>query len=328
MSGEPPSRHTPIDLVCAGALALLTAGAVLVPAVRETTLATVLSVAFVPFVPGYALLRTVASRRASRHRAEPLSASFAPRSGGWTTLIEWTVLSIATSLAIAAGLGFALTLAPVEVGSHWIIALLCVLTLPVIGAALGLHRWVVGDGSRATTTARPWPGEGRLREAFYPHSRADLVVSVVLISVLAAITVGAVYMIAFPGDGTRYTTLAVLNDDGDQLTAANYPDELSEGEPTSLVLEIHNAEGESTTYTVVVQLQRLEDGSVTDVTSLDRFELGVEAGETVRYEHEVTAETTGDARLVYLLYVGEPPDEPSTENTYRSVHLSFTAEEN
>lgn len=326
MSDEPNSRgHVPIDLVCVAALTLLTAGAVLVPTIRGTTIANALSAVFVSFVPGYVLLRAVAYRRASQRRAEPLSFATA-RSGGWTTLIEWTVLSIGASLAITAGLGFVLTTAPVDVRSHWIIVLLCLLTLPAIGAALRFHRRAAGDGTRATTTARLWPGEGRLRDAFRPRSRTDLAVTVVLISVLAAITVGAVYMVAFPGDGTNYTTLAVLNDDGDQLTAANYPDELSEGEPASLVLEIHNREGEATAYTVVTQLQRIEDGSVANTTEADRFELDVGAGETVRYEHEVTAETTGDVRLVYLLYVGDPPSDPTTDNAYRSVHLSFTAD--
>lgn len=327
--GSPPAERAPNDLVAAVALTLLTAAAVLVPPIRGTSIATALSTAFVLLVPGYVLLRTLAYRRGSRQRTASLAANAS--AGDWTTLIERTVLSVALSLLLAAGVGFALRAAPVEAGSPLIVVTLCSLALLTTGMAFRYRQRLAWVGWRGDDATRPRTGGVNLRETLRPRSRTDLAVTVVLVGVVAAIAVGGAYVVASPGGGPSHTTLTLLNDDGEQLTAANYPDELSAGEPASLVVEVRNEEGESTTYTVVVQLQRVEDGSPTATTEVDRFELAADTGETVRYEHELPARsagptgTTGDGelRLVYLLYVGPPPEEPTAENAYRSVHLSF-----
>lgn len=323
-NGSNSPNRTPIELVGVVILALLTAGAVLVPIVRELPVTTALSTAFVLFVPGYVLLKTVDYRRAIRHQAEEPLAFGGTRFGDWTTVLEWTVLSIALSLVIAVGIGLVLMATPVGIDPRLIVVSLCSLALLTTGAALR-YRQRLESGYRGPDLVRSWLGEGGLRRTLRPRSRTDLAVTVILVAVLAAIAVGGVYVIAAPGGGPSHTTLALLNDDGEQLRAADYPDGLSAGEPTSLVVEVRNQEGESTTYTVIAQLQRVEDGSVADATTVDRFELEADAGETVRYEHEVTADASGDLRLVYLLYVGDPPENPTTGNAYRSVHLSFEA---
>ena len=62
--------------------------------------------------------------------------------------------------------------------------------------------------------------------------------------------------------------------------------------------------------------------SVIGETELDRFELSADAGETARVAHDVDPPATGsEHRIVYLLYVGDAPDDPSREGAYRYVQL-------
>jgi uncharacterized membrane protein len=55
---------------------------------------------------------------------------------------------------------------------------------------------------------------------------------------------------------------------------------------------------------------------------IDRFNTRVPAGETKRVERAITPTKSGDRmRLSFLLYKGEPPQDPSPENAYRETHL-------
>ena len=48
----------------------------------------------------------------------------------------------------------------------------------------------------------------------------------------------------------------------------------------------------------------------------------VDSGETWQTEHDLVSTMTGqELRVSYLLYVGEPPAEPTTENADQSLQL-------
>jgi uncharacterized membrane protein len=62
--------------------------------------------------------------------------------------------------------------------------------------------------------------------------------------------------------------------------------------------------------------------AVLEQAELQRFSQRVGANETWHRNHTVTPTLEGERlRLVYLLYMGAPPDTPTTENAYREVHL-------
>jgi len=77
----------------------------------------------------------------------------------------------------------------------------------------------------------------------------------------------------------------------------------------------------------VVELQRVRgsDGGAPKVVQdrrLATFTPTVSAGQSWRTTHEVTPTMTGEnLRLAYLVYEGDPPQNPTTENAYRHVHV-------
>jgi uncharacterized membrane protein len=126
--------------------------------------------------------------------------------------------------------------------------------------------------------------------------------------------------------------LLTQNETG-QLVAEDYPDEFQRGESKPLVVKLTNEEGQTTDYSVVVELQRVEQGSdggarVLEDSQLATFTPTVESGESWRTTHDVTPTMTGEnLRLTYLVYKGDPPEDPTTENAYRHVHVWVTVTE-
>jgi len=79
-------------------------------------------------------------------------------------------------------------------------------------------------------------------------------------------------------------------------------------------------------YTVVVALQavrfRNNSSGVMRQERLGRFQTRLSHNETWQRNHTIEPTMTGERlRLVYLLYEGAAPSQPTVENAYREVHL-------
>jgi uncharacterized membrane protein len=168
---------------------------------------------------------------------------------------------------------------------------------------------------------------------FQPESRRGLFLNVALgVSVVLLLgSVAGAY--AYPAQGQTFTELYVVtqSDDG-QFVAGDYPSEFDAGESRPVYPTVTNHEGASQTYTLVATLQRVErtDGgtSVTREAELTRVTRTLDDGETMRIEHDLRPTFGGDRlRVQYLLYVGDPPANPSTETAYRSTHLWISVDE-
>ncbi|WP_224332691.1 DUF1616 domain-containing protein [Haloprofundus halobius] len=172
----------------------------------------------------------------------------------------------------------------------------------------------------------------RLRSWFGVVVRSVSIANVVLAAAVV-FSVGAVaYSVGAGGESSQHTELYVLgeNEDG-TADASTYPDELVVGEPTRLTAAVDNHERTAQSYTLVVQLDRVnpdaesESGPVVTATQrVGTYERTVGAGETWRISNRIVADESvvGDrVRLTYLLYRGEPPREPTVENAYRTVHI-------
>lgn len=146
--------------------------------------------------------------------------------------------------------------------------------------------------------------------------------------IVTAATVGGA--LASEQSGERFTELYLLTvGENGELTADDYPTNLTRGESVPLVVGVTNKERRVQSYTVVVVLQRIDERSgstrILDEAVLHRFQMRLAHNETWEHRHRVTPQFVGERnRLVYLLYRGTPPDEPSTENAYREVHLWVT----
>lgn len=166
-----------------------------------------------------------------------------------------------------------------------------------------------------------------VRQFFTGSSKLDTVLSFVfVVSIMVAVgTMG--FALLAPSNGEQYTNVALLTEDTNgELVASGYPTELEAGESGQMVLRVENYEDAETTYTVVVELQRLaianNTSTIVEETELLRTQETVSADETWEYPHTITPTMTGEnLRLVYHVYKGPPPDDPTTDNAYRFLHL-------
>jgi uncharacterized membrane protein len=249
--------------------------------------------------------------------------------------------SFGLSIAIVPLLGLVLNFTP------WGIRLVPILVTVggfTVGAAVvaAQRRWLLPPAERFWVPYREWWAAGRA-ELLEPEDRVDAALNVLLVLAVLLAAGSVAYAVYVPAEGESFSEFYLLTetDDG-ELVADDYPEELVVGEPAELVVGIGNEEHSSQTYTVVVQLQRVEvvngtgpDGAGSNATNvtevevlerqeLDRYTVTLLDGETWHHTHSVVAPGMAgeDRRLKYLLYRGEVPDgELTAETAYRDLHL-------
>ncbi|SDM92458.1 Uncharacterized membrane protein [Halogranum gelatinilyticum] len=328
----PAIRTLPADLAVVIAFVFLTVGAVFVPGVNDTPLRVVVGLPFVLFIPGYAFIAALFPERGDP--VDDKTPEFAvgddvpddvTESRGGIDGLERVALSFGTSIAIVPLIGLVLNFTP------WGIR-----TLPIV---LSVGGFTVVAAAVASSRRRSLPAEERFRvpyeawiaagrtELFEPDSRGDAVLNVVLVLsvLLAAGSVG--YAVAEPKEGEAFTELYLLTESEDgELVADGYPEEFVRGESKELYVGIGNHEHEPVNYSLVVELQRVQvqnnSTQVLEEQELRRFETRVQDNETWQRQHNITPQLTGERmRVAYLLYKGQPPAEPTVNNSYREVHL-------
>lgn len=320
-----PVRDLPADLAAVVVLAVATTLAATVPGVKETPLRVLLGLPYVLFIPGYALVAALFPEAGASPVGDSDADADEPSEREGIDGIERVALSFGLSIAIVPLIGLVLNFTP------WGIRLVPIL-VSVTGVTIALtavaarRRAQLDEGDRFRVPYRAWLASAR-EGLFEPDSRADAALNVLLVvSILLA--VGSVgYAVAVPKQGEAFTELYLLteNEEG-ELVAADYPTEFTRGETRSLIVGIGNHEHETVQYTLVSQLQRVEFRNNTTIVrernELDRFTPTVAANATWRTRDSVTPTMTGERlRLVYLLYKGSAPSNPTVDNSYREVHL-------
>lgn len=166
-----------------------------------------------------------------------------------------------------------------------------------------------------------------LGELFEINGKRSAALNAVLVlAVLLAI--GSVGYTVVVAEGThQYTEFYLLaEDDSGELHAQDYPESIEADAPTTFYVGIHNHEGISTGYTIVVKLQRMyfTEGTV-EILEEERLEsIDVPVpndGQLIR-NVDVTPTLRGSQmRLVFLLYQDDPPAEPTMQNAYQETYL-------
>ncbi|MFC7239490.1 DUF1616 domain-containing protein [Saliphagus sp. GCM10025317] len=139
------------------------------------------------------------------------------------------------------------------------------------------------------------------------------------------------FAVANPPTSESYTEFAFETEPVTADTDTVYQTNYAAGEASDVTVSITNHEGTEQTYTTVVLLERVSYGE-SDVTVQERTQLTSESvtladGEQQNQTLEMTPSMQGDdLRLTVLLYEGEPPSDPSTENAYRAVHAPIVVE--
>lgn len=354
-----PVRKLPADLATAIVFATLACLAVLLPGVRETPLRLVVGLPFLLFFPGYALVAAIFPRAERRGRRDSpgrgvaadeaasrdgnsvvndddadavsndgdVDAVLNPRPWPETGIdgLERVVFSVGTSIAIVPLVGYLLNFSP------WGIApvptLLVVAGFTVVAAGVAaVRRWNVPADARFRVPYERWYANAR-PGIFGRSSRADAVLSVVLVASVLLATASIAYAVAVPTQDDSFTEFYLLNEnETGKLVADEYPREFTVGQNESVHLGIENHERKPMTYTVVAALQRVEvqndSTRVLEQRELRRLNASVGVNETWSRALSVTPALEGERlRLVFLLYDGEPPSQPSVESADQRLYL-------
>ena len=312
-------RFLPADLLACLGFTLLTVGVTVVPLVRETPIRFVFGILFVSFVPGYALVAALFPRRAS---IPDVSETVDNQRG--ITVGERTVLSVGLSIVCVTLVGLALNSTPWRIRLTPILVSLSALVFVLVLIA-ARRRQALSVKKRFSVSWRE-PVMALRSEILGYDSRRDTVLTVLLfVSLLFA--VGSIgYAIAVPTPDESYTEFYLLTEqENGNLTASDYPTTFTAGVPEEVVVAVESHERESTTYTVLVEIQRVQaNGSTTVIEHerLDRLQAEVGPDETWQQKHTVVPSLTGDRlRLTYLLYRGEPPKNPTVENAFHDLQI-------
>lgn len=310
----------PTDLRFVVAVTALLWLVTLVPIFDEGPLRVAVAAPFALFVPGYALLAALFPERATTASAEQRADD--EESQGIDTL-ERAVLSFGASVALVPLTGLVLNVTPWGIRLVSILVALTALTLSLTGVAARRRGALPADERYdPAITATVNAAIDGLTDT---GNRVDTALNVVLLLSVCLAAGSVAYAVTVPSDDTSFTQFHLLteNESGD-LVAEDYPENLTTGEPRSIVVGIGNQEGQPTNYTVVTELQRVRvEGNrtvVTDRREIDRFSRRIDVNETVELQRQITpTELTGQRlRLQFRLYKGTPSaDSPP----YRETHL-------
>jgi uncharacterized membrane protein len=289
-------------VIAATALAVLLDG----PAIIRTPLA--VSVVF--FVPGY--LFTVALFPVDEQ------ASAATREDG-ISLLDRFVISVGLSVSAVILLALVFDFVAISLIAESVVGGLVAVsgvTMPV--AWYRRQQVPAADRFAPHTTA-----ESRGRPPGARSGRWDALRVLLALCVLFA--GGAVAYSAGLGEENSAVTEFYFQGSENASGVVDYPTNFTDTESERVTLVIGNREGEQTTYAVVGQLQRAHrQNSTVDVRDRQRIyreDVTLAAGKRATLNTTVSTAETGQYRLVYLLYRGDVPDRPRTNNADREIHL-------
>lgn len=307
----------PVDLLV---IALLTVMALasIVSAGLLGPLQAAVGFVFVLFAPGYALISALVPYRSSsvdEHETEHTTVSF----------VERLLIAVGLSVVIVPGIGLLLTysawgLDPVSLlGTVGLVTLVLLATAAVRRLQLPPdHQFTVPIHS-SLERAQTWLKSGT--------TQWDTTLNVLLVVGLIFVTVGIGSAVVSPGQGEQYTEFFVDVDGQaiDVLDGDTPSTNLSLETDSEFVVGITNREYDTTQYTVVIELQRLEHGgaerAIVQQEEVQRYSQTLAHGETSEETTVIDPSMTGDGlRLTFLLYTETPPENPSTANAYRSLY--------
>ncbi|WP_435346402.1 DUF1616 domain-containing protein [Haloarchaeobius sp. HRN-SO-5] len=276
------------------------------------TLRVLLGAPLVLFAPGYAVVSALLPVRtddgdgiASLDRLERVALAFG------TSVCLVVLGTLAVSPAFPAGLSTVPFLELIVTGT----------VLATVAAYANRLRYPAErrDGLR---TSRERPSTAGSATATF------LEVALAVSVVLAIGAVGSGF--AAPQAETPHTNAALLTEGPDgKLVADGYVEEVGPNEQVPVTLALENEEGHRQTYTVIVALERVQNGSdgprVVQRTQLDRMTVEVPAGEAVRQRIAVTPDALGEQlRISYYVFLGDPGESPTASEAYRHLFLWVT----
>lgn len=241
---------------------------------------------------------------------------------------ERIAASIAVSIALAPLFGLLIAALPAGFTTTTVLNTFAVFLI-VVGIVATIRRARVPAENRYAVPIGDWFGE--LRAGLATGSRTNRVLTLALVCSIVLAAGVATFAVATPISGESYTDFHLVTEDDGEYVSANYPETVLENESVDLAWGVHNFEGKTTDYTVVVTLERVadSDGEQRTVESTELYRESVTVGPNERtvVDHEISPPFIGeDLRLNYYLYRNGAPDDPSRESAYRDLHIWIDVE--
>ena len=285
------SRGWGADLFAVLALTLLSVVALLSP-LHGSSVALLLGVPFLLFVPGYAIVAALFPEQPTGRD------SLGSHEGSPDWLVRAALSLLVSSLVVALVglvLGWFLT---ISLGA----LVVAIAAITVCGVAVaGERRRRLPAGRRADPLA------GRsLTLLLGGTSLQSVTLGIAVVALLGA----TVFVGVTPVQGEQYSEASLLTENADgERVAEGYPSTFVAGEGHQLSLALSNHEGESVNYEVVVVAQQVDSaGDVTAEQRVDRFGTTLDHGETAVLDRQIAPTMTGeDVRLRFLVYEGATP---------------------
>jgi uncharacterized membrane protein len=303
----------PADLKVASVWLAANILAIFLPVLNESPVRIILTLPGVLFLPGYCLI-----------------AALFPK-GSDIDLIERIALSFGLSIAVVPLIGLGLNFTPWGIRLDPILVSLTVFTLVMILAA-HYRRALLPSEERFRVPFSEMIVT--LRNAISPEggSRADRILSLVLVLAILLAVLSTVYVIVVPKEGERFTEFFIL---GEKQKAADYPDRISIGQSYPLYIGVGNHEYRNVTYTVETWGMVVESDDVTNtsrILAMDplwRYSTTLAYNETADIPYNLSVEKTGYNRIEFLLFNETVPgDDVRSQDrinaSYRDLHLWVT----
>lgn len=294
----------------------------------------------VPFVeilllglfPGYAAVAVLYPRSSAGVTSQGSTGATSREQPRGRRPLDWgerLLASIVASILVASAVTAGVVFGPLPLNSTVLVVALGGGTL-LLAAIAAVRRRRIDAGAVPDLRRGVGALGSQLGEEFRSNdsSVVRLNVAIVLAVLLTVAGLGLAIQHQPPtADATEYGLLTENETGG--MTAADYPSNLTVGEPATISVSITNHEGRTTNYTTVVLLERVTRGNgstaVAERVELDRFSVRVPDDERRVLEHEFAPSMTGeDLRLTYLFYTGAVPAEPTRETADDSLQHWLT----
>ena len=328
MTPKPEQRGWPLDIVAIAIVAISTVAVTSSPnpGLVGSPLHVVLGLLFVFLIPGTALTAVLFPGRKQDVPASETDLDRVLELDGRITSMERLILSVGLSVMTVPLIGLLLNFSPAGVRVTTIIPAIAGFSL-VLGVAGLVRRLRLSPEEQFRISPRA-PFSRVVRWIKAPTAKRDRILNLMLVVGLLVATTGIGYAVVAPQPGERFTEFYLRTADPETgaLVADDYPSELNRGEQLVLYPGLTNQEHRTMSYTVVVELQRVDSreqsARVLEKNEVDRFSTTVAHGESWQQEHRISPTMYGEnLRLTYLLYEGESPATPTRENAYRSLHI-------
>lgn len=295
---------------------------------------------FLTFIPGYGLLaalypeRRTAFDRKSEAQTSPSAASV---SSGVISTAERAVLTPIASAALVGSVVLVLEFTPFRLEPLPILGSIAVVTCTCFLVAFGRRAQLSPEQRGGVAVAAAFD---HLKSQFVvtessplgfesggATSRRHVVLNLLVVVALVAVVASAGTLVVSETSGQEFTEFYLVgeNETG-AYTINSVPQNFTAGESRPVVVTLTNQEGEPHDYTVIAKYQRVDrtpnETQVVSERRLGTFEEDVAPGETARIRHHLEPnQSATNARVVYLLYTGDPPTNPTRENADQSLRL-------